>query len=62
MFDGLRVIIHGNPYVHVKDLEALDHYYVLMGVARWQSLARRAMIAAVDGSSCKRVRGSIKEK
>ena len=24
------------PYAHVKDLESLDHYYVLMGVAHWQ--------------------------
>ena len=29
------------PYAHVKDLEALDHYYALMGVARWQQLGRR---------------------
>ena len=28
------------PYSHVKDLEALDHYYALMGVTRWQSLDR----------------------
>src|SRR6266852_707899 len=26
------------PYSHVKDLEALDHYYTLMGITRWQSL------------------------
>src|SRR5882762_6933150 len=50
------------PYVYVKDLEALDHYYALMGVTCWQSLAKKAMIASVDGSSHKRVRGSIKEK
>jgi hypothetical protein len=50
------------PYAHVRDLEALDHYYALMGVTRWQSLAKKAMIAAVDGSSRKRVRGSIEEK
>jgi hypothetical protein len=41
--------------VHVKDLEALDHYYALMGVTHWQSLAKKAMIAGVDGSSHKRV-------
>jgi hypothetical protein len=29
------------PYAHVKDLEALDHYYALMGVTRWQQLGRR---------------------
>jgi hypothetical protein len=29
------------PYTHVKDLEALDHYYALMGVTRWQQLGRR---------------------
>jgi len=50
------------PYVYVKDLEALDHYYALMGVTCWQSLAKKAMIASVDGSSHKQVRGSIKEK
>jgi len=50
------------PYAHVKDLEALDHYYALMGVTRWQLLAKKAMIAGVDGSSHKRVQGSIKEK
>ena len=50
------------PYAHVKDLEALDHYYALMVVAHWQSLAKRAMITAVDGSSRKQVQGSIKEK
>ena len=50
------------PYAHVRDLEALDHYYALMGVTRWQLLAKKATIAAVDGSSRKRVRGSIKEK
>jgi hypothetical protein len=50
------------PYAHVKDLEALDHYYALMGVAHWQSLAKRATIVAVDGSSRKQVWGSIKEK
>src|ERR1700676_5529391 len=38
------------PYAHVRDLEALDHYYALMGVTHWQSLAK-ATIAAVDGSS-----------
>ena len=27
------------PYGTVKDLKALDHYYALMGVTRWQSLA-----------------------
>jgi hypothetical protein len=43
------------PYAHVKDLEALDHYYALMGVTRWQSLAKKAMIAGVDGSSHKRL-------
>jgi hypothetical protein len=50
------------PYVHVKDLEALDHYYALMGVTHWQSLAKKATIVSVDGSSHKRVQGSIKEK
>jgi hypothetical protein len=30
------------PYANVKDLEALDHYFALMGVSRWQSLARKA--------------------
>ena len=30
------------PYNTVKDLEALDHYFALMGVSRWQSLARKA--------------------
>src|ERR1700692_2109588 len=50
------------PYAHVRDLEALDHYYALMGVTRWQSLAKKATIAAVDGSSRKRVRGSVEEK
>jgi hypothetical protein len=29
------------PYSHVKDLEALDHYYALMGVTHWQQLGRR---------------------
>ena len=29
------------PYAHVKDLEALDHYYALMGVTRWQQLGCR---------------------
>ena len=40
-------------YAHVKDLEALDHYYALMGVTCWQLLAKKAMIAGVDGSSHK---------
>jgi hypothetical protein len=30
------------PYGHVKDLEALDHYYAHQGVTRWQQLGRRA--------------------
>jgi len=51
MFDGLLAIIHG-PYAHVRDLEALDHYYALMGLPV-QSLAKKATIAAVDGSSRK---------
>jgi transposase InsO family protein len=29
------------PYSAVKRLEALDHYFALMGVTRWQSLQRR---------------------
>ena len=41
------------PYMHVKDLEALDHYYALMGVTCWQLLAKKATIAGVDGSSHK---------
>jgi hypothetical protein len=27
------------PSTNVKDLEALDHYFPLMGVSHWQSLA-----------------------
>jgi hypothetical protein len=33
------------PYSHVKELQALDEYYALMGVTRWQSLAHRITIA-----------------
>ena len=33
------------PYTHVKDLEALDNYYALMGVTRWQSLSHKITIA-----------------
>jgi hypothetical protein len=29
------------PYLIVRDLEALDHYFSLMGVSRWQSLRRK---------------------
>jgi hypothetical protein len=36
------------PFTHVKDLEALDTYYSLMGTTRWQSLARKATIAPED--------------
>src|SRR6202011_2358477 len=28
-------------YLNVKDLEALDHYFALMGITRWQQLGRR---------------------
>jgi hypothetical protein len=31
------------PYSHVKDLKALDQYYALMGVTRWQSLPPRGI-------------------
>jgi hypothetical protein len=30
--------------MHVKDLEALDHYYALMGVTHWQLLAKKATL------------------
>jgi hypothetical protein len=38
------------PYGHVKDLEALDHYYALMGVTRWQQLGRHADDPSEDPS------------
>src|SRR6202050_135527 len=34
------------PFTSVKDLKALDHYFALMGVTRWQSLARKPTIDA----------------
>ena len=41
MFDGLPVIIPWEPFSGVKSLEALDHYYTLMGIKRWQALRRK---------------------
>ena len=32
------------PFTNVKELEALDHYFALMGVTWWQSLARKPTI------------------
>src|ERR1700683_5014745 len=32
------------PFTSVKELEALDHYFALMGVTHWQSLARKPTI------------------
>ena len=29
------------PYLSVKDLEALDHYFALMGITCWQQLGRQ---------------------
>src|ERR1700683_5519111 len=34
------------PFTSVKELEALDHYFALMGVTRWQLLACKPMITA----------------
>jgi hypothetical protein len=31
------------PYSHVQDLEALDHYYALLGVTRWQNLPQKGI-------------------
>src|ERR1700734_2675571 len=32
------------PFTNVKKLESLDHYFSLMGVTWWQSLAHKPMI------------------
>jgi hypothetical protein len=32
------------PFTNVKELEALDQYFALMGVTWWQSLACKPMI------------------
>ena len=48
------------PFAHVKELAALDDYFALMGVSRWQSLAKKATIAPVETPPPRTVRARRK--
>ena len=44
----------------MKELAALDDYFALMGVSRWQSLAKKATIAPVETPPPRTVRARRK--
>jgi len=43
-------------FQHVKDLEALDHYYALIGVTCWQQLGRRSVDPGPRLVECRRLK------